>query len=695
MSANPALPQLEFSPELTDAAGKTKAWPFEEARKIVKRYEKAGFPDVVLFETGYGPSGLPHIGTFGEVARTTMVRTAFRVLTDDKVATKLLCFSDDMDGMRKIPENVPDRAALEPHLHKPLTVVPNPFGGDYESFGHHNNAMLRRFLDTFGFDYEFASATDYYKSGKFDEILLRVAERYDAVMDIMLPTLGEERRATYSPFLPISPKTGRVLYVPLKAVDARAGTITYIDEDGEEVTQGITGGKVKMQWKPDFGARWAALGVDFEMFGKDHGPNMPVYDRICQALGGRPPEHYVYELFLDQNGEKISKSKGNGLTIDEWLTYAPTESLALYMFQKPRTAKRLYFDVIPKAVDEYFSFLSAYERQDWAGRLNNPVWHIHSGKPPAADMPVPFSMLLNLVSASNAHDKQVLWGFISRYVPDATPESAPMLDALAGPDVGAPFKISRPHKSFAALAAETPGKLRIAYTTRSPIDTQVDPEAVQAVESTVTLLRELGHEVENAEPQIDGGELARCYVTMYMGQVAAAMTHAREQLGARDHEFELETRALGMLGRALSAGDYVNAHLKWNRFGRAMGALFQDYDLYLTPTAAQKPARIGEESLPPSQQFALKIILALRAGGLLLKTGIVDQMARDSLQRVPFTQLSNLSYTPSMSVPLHWTADSLPMGSHFIAPVGEEGRLLALAQQLEQARPWFGRLPPD
>jgi lysyl-tRNA synthetase class 1 len=450
MSANPALPQLEFSPELLEAAGKTKAWPFEEARKIVKRYEKSGFPDVVLFETGYGPSGLPHIGTFGEVARTTMVRTAFRVLTEDKVATKLLCFSDDMDGMRKIPDNVPDRSFLEPHLHKPLTAVPNPFGGDFESFGHHNNAMLRRFLDTFGFDYEFASATEYYKSGRFDAIIQRVAERYDAVMDIMLPTLGEERRATYSPFLPISPKTGRVLYVPMKAVDSGAGTITYVDEDGEEMTQAITGGQVKLQWKPDFGARWAALGVDFEMFGKDHGPNMPVYDRICSALGGRPPEHYVYELFLDQNGEKISKSRGNGLTIDEWLTYAPTESLALYMFQKPRTAKRLYFDVIPKAVDEYFSFLGAYGRQDAAGQLNNPVWHIHSGQPPAADMPVPFSMLLNLVSASNAHDKDVLWGFISRYAPGVTAETHPKLDELVGYAIRYFDDFVKPTKTFRA-----------------------------------------------------------------------------------------------------------------------------------------------------------------------------------------------------------------------------------------------------
>jgi lysyl-tRNA synthetase, class I len=450
MSANAALPELELTQDLLDAAAKTKAWPFEEARKIVKRYEKTGFPETILFETGYGPSGLPHIGTFGEVARTTMVRHAFRVLTGDKVATRLLCFSDDMDGMRKIPDNVPDKSFLEPHLHKPLTVVPNPFGGDFESFGHHNNAMLRRFLDTFGFDYEFASATDYYKSGRFDEILLRVAERYDDIMAVMLPTLGEERRATYSPFLPISPKTGRVLYVPLKNVDAREGTITFDDEDGTETTLKITGGKVKLQWKPDFGARWAALSVDFEMFGKDHGPNMPVYDRICSALGGRPPEHFVYELFLDQNGEKISKSKGNGLTIDEWLTYAPTESLSLYMFQKPRTAKRLYFDVIPKAVDEYFTFLSAYDRQDWAARLNNPVWHLHSGKPPAGDMPVPFAMLLNLVSASNAHDKNVLWGYISRYAPGTTPETHPKLDELVGYAVRYFDDFVKPAKSFRA-----------------------------------------------------------------------------------------------------------------------------------------------------------------------------------------------------------------------------------------------------
>jgi lysyl-tRNA synthetase class 1 len=441
---------IDLSPEILAAARESKAWPFEEAKKIIARYAGSGFPETVLFETGYGPSGLPHIGTFGEVARTTMVRHAFRVLTEDKVATRLLCFSDDMDGMRKIPDNVPDRSSLEPHLHKPLTVVPNPFGGDFESFGHHNNAMLRRFLDTFGFDYDFASATDYYTSGRFDAILKRVAERYDAVMAIMLPTLGEERRATYSPFLPISPKSGRVLYVPMKKVDAEAGTVTFDDEDGTETTLPVTGGKVKLQWKPDFGARWAALGVDFEMFGKDHGPNMGVYDRICEALGGRAPEHFVYELFLDENGQKISKSKGNGLTIDEWLTYAPTESLALYMFQRPRQAKKLYFDVIPRAVDEYYQFLAAYQRQDWKERLGNPVWHIHSGEPPAIELPVSFGLLLNLVSASNAHEPGVLWGFISRHASGVTPQTHPELDRLVGYAIRYFDDFVKPAKTFRA-----------------------------------------------------------------------------------------------------------------------------------------------------------------------------------------------------------------------------------------------------
>ncbi len=442
-----------------------RAWPFEEARRLVQRLEKTknGLDKTVLFETGYGPSGLPHIGTFGEVARTTMVRRAFDVLTDGTVKTRLICFSDDMDGMRKVPDNVPNQEMLRENLHRPLTRVPDPFG-QYESFGHHNNAMLRRFLDTFGFDYEFASATDYYTSGRFDSMLLLAAERYQKIMDIMLPTLGEERQATYSCFLPISPSSGRVLYVPMKEVDGKRGTITFADEDGRDVTLPVTGGNVKLQWKPDFGARWAALGVDFEMYGKDHMSNTVVYDGICKVLGGTPPEHFVYELFLDEKGEKISKSKGNGITIDEWLTYATPESLALFMFQKPKSAKKLHFDVIPRAVDEYLQLLSAYARQDAKGQLDNAVWHIHAGQPPATDVPVTFALLLNLVAASNAASKDVLWGFIRRHMPDANPERFPLLDKLAGyavryyNDFVLPQKSYRPaddveHSALQALSA--------------------------------------------------------------------------------------------------------------------------------------------------------------------------------------------------------------------------------------------------
>jgi lysyl-tRNA synthetase class 1 len=444
-----AAPLPPLDPAYFDAAQTAKAWPFEEARKLVARLNKTGKREA-LFETGYGPSGLPHIGTFGEVARTTMVRTAFRLLTRDEIPTRLLCFSDDMDGMRKIPENVPDRSFLEPHLHKPLTSVPNPFGGDFESFGHHNNAMLRRFLDTFGFNYEFASATDYYTSGRFDEALIRAAERYEKIMAVMLPTLGPERQATYSIFLPISPTTGRVLYVPMKAVDAKSGTVTFADEDGTDVTLPVTGGHVKLQWKPDFGMRWSALGVDFEMFGKDHQTNAPIYDRICEILGGRAPEHYVYELFLDEIGQKISKSKGNGLTIDEWLTYASPESLALYMFQKPRMAKRLYFDVIPRAVDEYYQFVAAYGGQEAAARLENPAFHIHAGAPPHIEMPVTFGLLLNLASAANAHDPSVVWGYLSRRLPGTTPAGNPELDRLVGYAVRYFNDEVKPTKTFRA-----------------------------------------------------------------------------------------------------------------------------------------------------------------------------------------------------------------------------------------------------
>ncbi|PTW50896.1 lysine--tRNA ligase [Rhodovulum kholense] len=414
---------------LRDAAMSSKAWPFEEARKLLKRAEKgAADKGYILFETGYGPSGLPHIGTFGEVLRTTMIRRAFEAISD--IPTRLICFSDDMDGMRKVPGNVPNQEMLREHLQRPLTSVPDPFE-EYESFGHHNNAMLRRFLDTFGFEYEFYSATEFYRSGRFDDTLKLATERYDDLMAVMLKSLREERQQTYSIFLPIHPETGRVLYVPMKQVDAVNHTITFDDEDGREWTLPVTGGKVKLQWKPDFGARWAALGVDFEMYGKDHSTNTPIYDRICEILGGRKPEHFTYELFLDESGEKISKSKGNGLTIDEWLTYAATESLSYFMYQKPKTAKRLWWDVIPKAVDEYHQQLRAFPGQELKAQIDNPVWHIHGGTPPESRMVVPFAMLLNLASVAGATDKDGLWGFIKRYAPEASPETHPDLDQAA------------------------------------------------------------------------------------------------------------------------------------------------------------------------------------------------------------------------------------------------------------------------
>jgi lysyl-tRNA synthetase, class I len=464
--------------ELSTLAAAAKAWPFEQARLLLERVRKRP-KEVVIFETGYGPSGLPHIGTFGEVVRTSMVRNAFQALTEGKIASKILCVSDDMDGMRKLPDNVPNHEMLRPYLQRPLTDVPDPFG-THASFAHHNNARLCAFLDGFGFEYEFKSATDLYKSGAFDATLLKALAAYDEIMAIMLPTLGEERRATYSPFLPISPKSSRVLYVPMKRIDAAAGTITFDDEDGEEITQSVTGGRAKMQWKPDFGMRWAALGVDFEMFGKDHQPNQGVYARICKALGAEPPVNYVYEMFLDQHGEKISKTKGNGISIEDWLKYAAPESLSLYNFQKPRTAKKLYFDVIPKAVDEYLSYVEAYSKQNLAEQLENPAWHIHAGSPPKDLSPISFALLTNLVSASNAETKDLLWAFIAKYAPGTTPATHPFLDKLCDYAIRYFEDFVRPTKQFREASAKERAAFEdlIARLDALPADTN-DGELIQ------------------------------------------------------------------------------------------------------------------------------------------------------------------------------------------------------------------------
>ena len=415
--------------QIRSAAIQSKAWPYEEARKLLKRWPEGkpgGGP--IVFETGYGPSGLPHIGTFNEVARTTFVRRAYEELTGNP--TRLIAFSDDMDGLRKVPDNVPNQELLHQHLGKPLTHIPDPFGS-HDSFAAHNNAMLRSFLDRFGFDYDFFSATECYRDGHFDEVIRQVLRNWDAVMGVMLPTLREERRKTYSPVLPISPATGVVLQVPVEVVDAEAGIIAFHDE-GQRIEQSALGGMAKLQWKVDWAARWVALGVDYEMAGKDLIDSVVQSSKIARVLGGRPPEGFNYEMFLDEKGEKISKSKGNGLSLEEWLRYGSEESLAFYIYREPKKAKSLHIGVIPRAVDEYFQFRERYPAQPVEQKLGNPVHHIHAGKVPERIPPVTYGLLLNLVSLPGVGDRDTVWKFVQRYSPGTSPESNPEIDKLIG-----------------------------------------------------------------------------------------------------------------------------------------------------------------------------------------------------------------------------------------------------------------------
>jgi lysyl-tRNA synthetase class 1 len=415
---------------LRAAALASKAWPYEEARKLLKRWPEgkpANAP--MIFETGYGPSGLPHIGTFNEVARTSFVRHAYEELTG--APTRLIAFSDDMDGLRKVPDNVPNQELLAANLGKPLTQIPDPFG-THESFAHHNNAMLRHFLDLYGFDYEFLSSTDCYTSGRFDAVIRKVLHGWDAILGVMLPTLGEDRRQTYSPLLPISPSTGSVLQVPVEVIDAEAGLIAFDDEDGGRVQQSAFGGLGKLQWKVDWAARWVALGVDYEMAGKDLIDSVTQSGKIARILGGRPPEGFNYEMFLDEKGEKISKSKGNGLSLEEWLRYGSEPSLSFYIYREPRRAKSLHIGVIPRAVDEYLQFRGNYPGQPIEQQLGNPVHHIHAGKVPAGTLPLTYGLLLNLVSLPGVADKETAWKFVQRYAPGSSPETDPELDELIG-----------------------------------------------------------------------------------------------------------------------------------------------------------------------------------------------------------------------------------------------------------------------
>jgi lysyl-tRNA synthetase class 1 len=494
---------------LSQQAREAKSWPFEQARLLLARVLRLRLSDAerdlaasliaegkpaeaartfpaltqpVIFQCGFGASGLPHMGTFGEAARPTMVRTAFRALTEDAIPTELIVFSDDMDGLRKIPDNVPNRAMLEEDRDKPVTSVRDPFG-EHESFGAHNNARLRAFLDGFGFDYTFMSSTETYRSGRFDKVLLTILERFDAVQAIMLPTLGEERRATYSPFLPISPTSGRVLQAPTVERRLDKGTIVFPDEDGTLTEVPVTGGHVKLQWRPDWAARWTALKVDFEMSGKDLVDSVRVSSRIAKALGGEPPETPHFELFMDENNQKISKSKGNGLTMEEWLRYGTPESLAYYMFQSPKSAKRLYFDVIPKATDEYLSHLDAFNRARSDGSnhapIDNPAWQVHSGAPPETGAPVSFSLLLNLVSAADASTSDILWAFLERYLPGASPETEPLLDKLVGYAIHYYEDFVRPSKRFRSPDARERGAMEELVKRLRALPADADAEAIQ------------------------------------------------------------------------------------------------------------------------------------------------------------------------------------------------------------------------
>ncbi len=453
-----------------------KSWPFEEAQKVARRVEAAGRTSA-LFETGYGPSGLPHIGTFGEVARTTWVRHAFTELTG--LPGRLLAFSDDMDGLRKVPDNVPNKEMLRQHLGKPLTRIPDPFG-THPSFGEHNNARLRAFLDAFGFDYEFASSTEYYATGRFDAALLRVLQKHDEIVAVVLPTLGPDRKATYSPFLPIHPVTGVVMQVKPDRIDPAAGTVTWRDDAGKQFETPVIGGACKLQWKADWAMRWHALGVDYEMSGKDLIDSVRLSGKICRILGSPPPEGFTYELFLDEQAQKISKSKGNGLAVEEWLRYAPPESLGQFMFNQPQRAKRLFFDVIPKAVDEYLANALKAHTQPDAERTTNAAWHIHGGRVPQdASSPLSFAMLLNLASVVNAETPDMLWGFIRRYNPEATPEDMPFLARLVEYALAYYRDFVRPAKRFRAPTAIEAAALRDLAEVLRALPPDTESEAIQ------------------------------------------------------------------------------------------------------------------------------------------------------------------------------------------------------------------------
>ncbi len=456
----------------------TSSWPFVEARKLVKErqkiFEKKG---KITLQTGYGPSGLPHIGTFAEVARTTMMVNAIKQIID--IPTEIITFSDDMDGLRKVPDNIPNKEILEKNLHKPLTSVPDPFN-KFKSFGEHNNEMLKSFLNKFKFNYIFKSSTDTYKKGFFNDTLLLILEKYEQITEIILPTLGKERQKTYSPFLPICPETGQVLEASVLEIKKKEGKIVYKNGDKKIETE-VINGKCKLQWKVDWAMRWYTFNIDYEMYGKDLIESAILSGKICKALGKKSPNGFAYEMFLDEKGEKISKSKGNGITIEQWLNYASPESLSLYMYQNPKRAKKLYADVVPKAVDEYLSCIDKFDQQDAKERLLNPVWHVHNGNPPKEKSIMPFSVLLNLVGTSNATDKEVLWKFIKKYKKDIKVSDHPILDSLVEYALRYFEDIVKPNKKYRKPSTKEKKALQDLVKRLKECKEQMNPEAIQTI----------------------------------------------------------------------------------------------------------------------------------------------------------------------------------------------------------------------
>ena len=454
----------------------TSSWPFVELRKLLKdRKEIIKKKNKITFQTGYGPSGLPHIGTFGEVARTTMMINALNHI--QKIDHELITFSDDMDGLRKVPENIPNEEILKSNLGKPLTAIPDPFK-KFSSFGEHNNEMLKKFLKKFNFEFSFKSSTENYKKGIFNASLIRVLEKYDEIMNIILPTLRAERRKTYCPFLPICPKTGKVLEIPLISMDKKTGKVIF-DNKNEKIETSILNGNCKLQWKVDWAMRWFTFDVDFEMYGKDLTESAILSSKICRALGKNPPNGFSYELFLDEKGEKISKSKGNGISIEQWLRYASPESLSLYMYPNPKRAKKLYFEVVPKTVDEYLTYIEKFPSQPLKDQISNPVWHVHNGTPPQEKVVMPFSMLLNLVGSSNADNKEVLWKFINRFHKEINPRDYKILDRLTEYAINYFKDNVEPFKKFKRPNSNEKKALENLVQRLKKIDQSLSPEEIQ------------------------------------------------------------------------------------------------------------------------------------------------------------------------------------------------------------------------